>query len=91
MQFHVRWPDGAEEVCYSPSLVVHDHLTTATYPVDDFVERCTLALTEADRRVREKYGFGCTRSMAQLEAIRVAAARHPADGPVEVLGLTGQP
>ena len=26
MTFTVRWPDGRVEDCYSPSLVVHDHL-----------------------------------------------------------------
>ena len=27
MRFHVRWPDGRQEACYSPSLVVKDYLT----------------------------------------------------------------
>jgi uncharacterized repeat protein (TIGR04042 family) len=26
MHFVVRWPDGAEMRCYSPSLVVREHL-----------------------------------------------------------------
>ncbi len=26
MRFQIRWPDGADETCYSPSLVIKDHL-----------------------------------------------------------------
>ena len=45
MTFRVRWPDGSETSCYSPSLVVHDHLVTgAEYPLAEFVDRSTTAL-----------------------------------------------
>jgi len=26
MQFQIRWPDGSETFCYSPSLVIKDYL-----------------------------------------------------------------
>lgn len=75
MRFHVRWPDGTEEACYSPSLVVHDHLTAGTdYPVEEFVARSRAALDEASERVRARFGMGCTASMAQLQAIEERAA-----------------
>lgn len=89
MYFQIRWPDGGEQTCYSPSLVVHDHLVAGTtYELDDFVSRCRVALAEADRRVREKFGFGCTRSMAQLAEIEKAATSHEG-GDVVVLSTTG--
>ena len=38
MTFQVRWPDGVEQRWYSPSLVVHDHLSLgATYAGAEFV------------------------------------------------------
>jgi uncharacterized repeat protein (TIGR04042 family) len=67
MLFHVRWPDGTSEQCYSPSLVVKDHLAVGeTYSVADFLQRSRTALTIASDRVRAKYGFACSRAMGQL-------------------------
>jgi uncharacterized repeat protein (TIGR04042 family) len=74
MLFHIRWPDGATEQCYSPSLVIKDHLEPgASYGVDEFMRRSRLALTIASDRVREKYGFACSRAMAQLARLEAAA------------------
>ena len=48
MTFSVRWPDGRVDACYSPSLVMHDHLTPGTtYRVDDFTRRSGTALDGA--------------------------------------------
>lgn len=70
MRFQIEWPDGKQETCYSPSLVIKDHLTPGeTYPLDDFVARCGEALAIASERVRQKYGFPC--SLAQGEAARI--------------------
>jgi uncharacterized repeat protein (TIGR04042 family) len=45
MCFHVRWPDGAAQRCYSPSTVVADYFTAGTeYDLADFVERSRTAL-----------------------------------------------
>jgi uncharacterized repeat protein (TIGR04042 family) len=86
MRFAVRWPDGAETEHYSPSLVMHDHLSVgAAYPVDDFVARTSAALGEASERVRAKYGFACTSAMAsEHEIVRAAADQR---GVVEVLRM----
>ena len=65
MTFHVRWPDGVEERCYSPSLVMHDYLTSGSdYTVAEFVDRSATALQEASDRVRAKFGFACTSAAA---------------------------
>lgn len=88
MIFAVRWPDGVAQQCYSPSLVMHDHLDAgATYTVADFVERCDRALSEASERVRAKYGFACTSAAATAEQIETAAARYPAQARVQVTSM----
>jgi uncharacterized repeat protein (TIGR04042 family) len=84
----VRWPDGRVEEHWSPSLVVHDHLSAGErYRVDDFVARCLAAMTEADRRVRARYGFACTGAAATVEAVGTSAERHRPDDVVEVLSV----
>lgn len=88
MTVTVRWPDGRVAECYSPSLVMHDHLEPgATYRVDEFTRRSTTALTEASERVRAKFGFYCTASAASLERIRQTASGFEADGLVEVIDM----
>lgn len=74
--FKVRWPDGHEVDCYSPSFIVSGFFTPgAHYPVQDFVSRSTEALTIASERVREKYGFACSAAMDQLAKIEEQAKR----------------
>lgn len=74
MRFLIRWPDGAAESCYSPSLVVKDYFSPGeTYPLADFVARSRTALNVASERVRAKYGFACSSAMDQLARIEAAA------------------
>lgn len=74
MHFRIRWPDGAAEACYSPSLVVKDFFVPGqSYPLADFLERSRAALTSASARVQQKYGYACSRAMAQLRRIEAAA------------------
>ncbi|MCL8482899.1 MULTISPECIES: MSMEG_0570 family nitrogen starvation response protein [Bradyrhizobium] len=76
MIFHVRWPDGTEEACYSPSLVIKEHFAEGeSYALPDFLARSRTALTLASERVREKFGFACSRAMGQLAQIEATAAR----------------
>ncbi|HVX76974.1 MAG TPA: MSMEG_0570 family nitrogen starvation response protein [Bradyrhizobium sp.] len=76
MLFHIRWSDGATEPCYSPSLVIKEHLEPGeSYEIAEFMRRSRLALTIASDRVREKYGFACSRAMAQLARLEAAASR----------------
>jgi uncharacterized repeat protein (TIGR04042 family) len=92
MYFHVRWPDGAAQRCYSPSTVVADYFTAGTqYDLADFVERSRTALGIAGERVREKFGFFCTGAAEQLTQIERAAAAYGsvAGAKVTVESLTG--
>jgi uncharacterized repeat protein (TIGR04042 family) len=81
MRFVITWPDGQEETCYSPSLVIRDFFTEGeSYPVADFVERSRKALTIASDRVEAKYGFACSSANDQLARIETAATpflEHP--------------
>ncbi|MFV9424053.1 MULTISPECIES: MSMEG_0570 family nitrogen starvation response protein [Microbacterium] len=87
MRFAVRWPDGAETSHYSPSLVMHDYLSTGgRYGVTDFVERSREALDAAAERVRAAYGFACTSAMASRDEIVRTAAAY-AEGEVTVLRM----
>ncbi len=78
MHFTVRWPDGSEQVCYSPSLVVREHLETdVPYDVADFVQRVRTALDIASERVRAKYGFACTSAMETIADVERLARSFP--------------
>jgi uncharacterized repeat protein (TIGR04042 family) len=91
MLFAVRWPDGTESRCYSPSLVISDHLAVGvSYPVAEFVDRSRTALLIASERVRAKYGMVCTSALAQLDAIERTAARMP-EGDVTVTAFHSGP
>ncbi len=77
MRFLVRWPDGMAETCYSPSLVVKNFFSVGeSYPLTEFIRRSLTALDIASERVKLKYGFRCSRAMAQLSRIETAAATY---------------
>lgn len=84
MRFHIRWPDGASEACYSPSLVIKDFFKPGeSYPLPDFVARSREALTIASDRVEAKYGMACSRALGQLARIeRVAEGFQETPGAV---------
>ena len=73
MHFRIRWPDGARETCYSPSLIVKEYFTPGeTYALQQFLRHSRSALTIASDRVREKYGMSCSRALDQLARIEAA-------------------
>jgi uncharacterized repeat protein (TIGR04042 family) len=87
--FSIRWPDGSEESCYSPSTAIGRHLEAGqAYPVAEFVERARAGLNEASDRVAAKYGFACSSAMDQLARIESAAASQTSDGHVTCLSLS---
>ena len=87
IHFVIRWPDGSVESCYSPSLVVKDYFSPGQrYPLAEFLKRSRVALDIAAERVRAKYGFRCSRAMAQIARIEAGAAAYAdiADASVRV-------
>ncbi|WP_246081848.1 MSMEG_0570 family nitrogen starvation response protein [Nocardioides litoris] len=88
MSVVVRWPDGREQDCWSPSLVMHEHLAEGeAYTVTDFTRRAVHALGIASDRVRAKHGFACTAAAATAEQISRAATAYAADDLVEVVRM----
>lgn len=80
MRFVIAWPDGQEETCYSPSLVIRDFFAEGgVYSLPDFLDRSRKAFTIASDRVEAKYGFPCSLARGQLARIEAAAARFTAD------------
>jgi uncharacterized repeat protein (TIGR04042 family) len=74
IRFQIQWPDGQQETCYSPSLVVQDYLVPQTdYDLEEFVERSRQALTIASDRVQAKYGMPCGLALRQLTQIETKA------------------
>ena len=81
IHFVVRWPDGKEERCYSPSTILRDYLFPGAYALDDFLTRAHDGLEAASGRVREKFGYACSSALDQWGAIERTASQyrsHPA-------------
>jgi uncharacterized repeat protein (TIGR04042 family) len=76
MYFKVRWPDGVEELCYSPSTVVKEYLAVGKrYSIAQFLALARPALNRASERVEAKYGYRCSSADDQLAVIEASAAR----------------
>lgn len=74
IRYIVRWPDGAESDCYSPSVVIQDYLQAGQeYVLDDFVERIRNATAMANDRVQARFGFVCWSANDQLRQIEIRA------------------
>jgi uncharacterized repeat protein (TIGR04042 family) len=88
MHFQLRWSDGREDNCYSPSLVVREHLKVGgSYPLPEFLHRIDVALNIASERVRLKYGYACSHALEQLAAIKHTSAHYAPDSRVVVLSF----
>ncbi|HXJ19374.1 MAG TPA: MSMEG_0570 family nitrogen starvation response protein [Polyangia bacterium] len=88
MHFVIRWPDGSEDRCYSPSLIVREYLEVGrAYPLVDFLERSRTMLRIGSDRVRAKYGYACSGALDQLAAIEERAAGVAADAPITVVAF----
>lgn len=86
--FRIRWPDGAEEDCYSPSTIIHEHLEAGKlYTMDEFHARSRTALDHAARRVEAKYGFRCSAADAQAAKLARAVTRYKPEEIVTCLSI----
>ncbi len=76
INFKVRWPDGSEDNCYSPSTVLHEHFKTGDQmSVSEFTKKAEQALGAASHRVQQKFGYFCSSAMDQLSAIKMKSQR----------------
>lgn len=91
VNFIVRWPNGEEESCYSPSTVIHEYLKAGEkYSLDDFMSLSEEALLNASERVRERFGYECSAAKDQLKVIRNRIAQFRdsnASSQITVLGM----
>ncbi|MBE9028822.1 MSMEG_0570 family nitrogen starvation response protein [filamentous cyanobacterium LEGE 11480] len=77
IRFKIEWPDGQQETCYSPSLIVQEYFEPgATYTLTDFVERSRTALNIASDRVKAKYGRPCGLAIGQLQTLESRATNY---------------
>ena len=77
IRFQIQWPDGSEEICYSPSLVIQDYFEAGlAYDLNKFVERSRTALNIASDRVKAKYGSPCSLALGQLQSIETRATQY---------------
>jgi uncharacterized repeat protein (TIGR04042 family) len=85
MHFTVRWPDGGDMRCYSPSLVVRQYLEPGrSYPLGEFLWRSRTMLSLGSERVRARYGYACSSAMDQLQEIEARAADFSPDAQITV-------
>tara|TARA_Y100000294_G_scaffold40215_1_gene36397 strand:+ start:416 stop:700 length:285 start_codon:yes stop_codon:yes gene_type:complete len=55
----------------SPSTCIYEFLEKESeYPVKEFKEKMVAALVEANERVAQKYGFGCTDCDYEIRRVR---------------------
>lgn len=89
VHFNVRWPDGQEQQCYSPSTIIKDYFSEGdAVTVSEFLSRCEDALNLASRRVAEKYGYACSSAADQLQRIQqLGASFDDPNGQVTVLSI----
>jgi uncharacterized repeat protein (TIGR04042 family) len=75
--FQIRWSDGKQDTCYSPSLIVKEYFTPQSeYSLDDFLTRSRTSLQIASDRVLAKYGMPCSRALGQLQQIEATAKTY---------------
>jgi uncharacterized repeat protein (TIGR04042 family) len=88
VRFTIRWPDGTEETCYSPSTAIHQHLSAgASYPLLEFLDRARAGLQAASDRVEAEFGYRCSSALDQLAQIEMQAALQPQSGHVACLAI----
>ncbi|ELR98208.1 MSMEG_0570 family nitrogen starvation response protein [Gloeocapsa sp. PCC 73106] len=90
INFKIEWPDGSQQICYSPSLVVKKYFEPGEdYNLEEFVQKCRTSLTIASDRVKAAYGFPCSKAMGQIQQIEFLAGQytHLSDPKVRFLGF----
>ncbi|MEN9517941.1 MAG: hypothetical protein RLZZ381_529 [Cyanobacteriota bacterium] len=77
INFQIQWPDGTQQSCYSPSLVVKQYFAPGeTYELTEFVDKSRTALNIASDRVKEAYGFSCSKALGQIKQIESKASEY---------------
>lgn len=90
VNFYLRWPNGEEERCYSPSTVIYDYFNAGeSLSVDAFMQRAEKALNKASDRVEQRYGYACSSANDQLMKLqRKSKDFDPQQDTVVILSLS---
>jgi uncharacterized repeat protein (TIGR04042 family) len=89
MHYRLLWPDLTESECYSPSVIIREYFhPETTYPLAEFMRRIREATAIASGRVQAKYGFPCSRALAQLSEIEQTAARFAGQTEARIVMLS---
>ncbi|MEL7351637.1 MAG: MSMEG_0570 family nitrogen starvation response protein [Cyanobacteria bacterium P01_A01_bin.116] len=84
INFKIQWPDGQQDLCYSPSLIVKEYFEPGkSYTVSEFLSRSRESLQIASDRVQKKYGFPCSRALGQLQKIETTAQTYTSENQSE--------
>lgn len=85
VRFQIEWPDGTQDICYSPSLVIKQYLAPdAEYDLADFLARSRQALQEGSDRVQAKFGVPCRLALGQLQQLETTSTRYAHDPKAKV-------
>ena len=77
INYTIQWPDGSQQNCYSPSLVIKQYFNPGkTYELAEFVAKSRTALNIASDRVKAAYGFPCGRALGQIQQIESKAVEY---------------
>jgi putative flavoprotein involved in K+ transport len=75
VEFTVRWPDGREQRCISPSRSIEQAVVAGgRYPVAEFLRRTRAGLEQGNARLRSMRGFGCSSASELIGDLEAAAA-----------------
>jgi uncharacterized repeat protein (TIGR04042 family) len=86
--FDIRWPNGKEQSCYSPSSVVSEFFQAESdYPLAEFMSLSESALSQASERVKLKFGYYCSSAADQLKQLQQTATQYNATDTVTVLRI----
>jgi uncharacterized repeat protein (TIGR04042 family) len=86
--FDVRWPDGQQQSCYSPSSIVREYFEAdKLYALGDFVRLSETSLGIASERVKQKFGYYCSSAADQIKQIKQKADEFDDKAMVTVMGF----
>ena len=72
INFQIQWPDGTQQNCYSPSLVVKQYFSPGeTYELTEFVEKSRTALNIEERSREKGLWFFLQSSLRTIETDRI--------------------
>jgi uncharacterized repeat protein (TIGR04042 family) len=82
-------PDGTASSFYSPSTVVYEYLKPGeTLSIAELEQKGLAALKEASERVRQRYGFACTRTDEEAIKLQKRLAMYGQSDRVDVREMT---